>query len=236
MRGPGLPRWRGGSRLLVIHNQCAQTRKSQPSGACQAPGLKILKENNPPALLKPKKNSGQVSEQILVVVFRLLGRLPRSGPWLGARCLPGDLRSSDVPVAALGHISTWEGSAPDKTSAACCKAEVLCHADEPGAAPWWLMLSVEFGTSAFHSHSCDVNPAGAHPLLQLPLEGNCWPCSLASPLPAVNTCKRQSTEQARAPGQGRRRSSVLCCQLPAPALAVSWGSSNACPQCSPGQL
>lgn len=96
--------------------------------------------------------------------------------------------------------------------------------------PWWLLLLVEFGTWAFHSHGCDVNPGSAHPLLQLPLEGTCWPCSLALQSTHANA-KAQSKR-----GHGRRRSSVLCCPLPALALAVSWGSSNACPQCSPGQL
>lgn len=51
----GLPRWSGRSRLLAGHDLCAQARKSQPSGTCQAPGLKILKENNPPVSLRPKQ-------------------------------------------------------------------------------------------------------------------------------------------------------------------------------------
>lgn len=70
----GLPRWSGRSRLLAVHDLCAQARKSQPSGTCQAPGLKILKENNPPVSLRPKQFWAGFRTNTGSCVLSVLGR------------------------------------------------------------------------------------------------------------------------------------------------------------------
>lgn len=65
----GFPDGTEGAGSLSSYSQCAQTRKSQPTGACQAPGLKILKENNPPALLRPKKILGRFQNKYWWLCF-----------------------------------------------------------------------------------------------------------------------------------------------------------------------
>lgn len=126
----GFPDGTEGAGSLSSYNQCAQTRKSQPTGACQAPGLKILKENNPPALLRPKKILGRFQNKYwwLCFVSSAGSRALALGSALAAS--PRDLSSSNVPVAALSHISTHQTRHPLRVAGQKCSA-MLTSQEQP---------------------------------------------------------------------------------------------------------